>query len=101
MKCSCNCPFCDTDSIFLINAYDAKSCLFCDQWLEKVCHDPECPFCAIRPDTPSSALFLLKEKAEYRTQQFRKDWLRLHYQHQYNGKICHERKRKLLQEIKL
>ena len=92
MKCTGNCPHCDADSVFLINAYDAEACLSCNQWLESACQDPACPFCANRPDTPSGALFLLKEKAERRIQQSQKDRLRLHYQHQYNGKIRHERK---------
>lgn len=94
MKCTGNCPRCDADSVFLINAYDAKGCLSCNQWLETVCHDPAFPFCANRPATPSGAIFLWKERAERRIQQSRKDRLRLHYQHQYNGKIRHERKRR-------
>ena len=86
MKCGGNCPFCEADSVFLIHAYDAEGCLSCDQWLEDVCQDPACPFCANRPATPSGALFLLRERAERRIQQSRKDRLRLHYQHQHSTK---------------
>ncbi|MDE5883871.1 MAG: hypothetical protein K2H29_02135 [Oscillospiraceae bacterium] len=84
MKCTGHCPYCEADSVFLINTYDAEGCFACNQWLEDACQDPTCPFCAHRPATPFGALFLLKERAELRIQQSRKDRLRLHYQHQHN-----------------
>ena len=81
MECSGVCPYCGRNQVFLINYYDAKGCLFCNQWLDKTCSDPNCPFCANRPVTPAGAFFLLKEKVQRNEQKNRKDWLRLHYQH--------------------
>lgn len=36
-----------------IEKVDAYACLKCDVWLEKLCSDPRCEFCTIRPDKPS------------------------------------------------
>lgn len=33
--------------------YDTYYCPFCDIWLEEACDDPECRFCASRPNKPS------------------------------------------------
>jgi len=38
--------------------HDAYYCESCDEWLEKNCGDPECDYCADRPEKPS----MLKEK---------------------------------------
>jgi len=33
--------------------YDAYACAHCNIWLEPRCSDPECEFCADRPELPS------------------------------------------------
>lgn len=40
-------------SLLYSERYDAKYCLVCDEWLEKNCRDPSCPFCYDRPEKPS------------------------------------------------
>ncbi|MBR0483453.1 MAG: hypothetical protein IJJ69_01570 [Oscillospiraceae bacterium] len=100
MSCSGTCPFCGNHPIFLINLYDAKGCLSCNQWLENACSDPECPFCANRPETPSGAFFLLKDSIRRHEQLFRKDWRRKNYQHQHDGEMHHQKQKLLYQELK-
>jgi len=61
--------------------YDALCCFTCDEWIESSCSDPDCEFCASRPDYPSEALGLLmtahKEKMtmerNYKTKRLIKD----------------------------
>ena len=100
MKCSGVCPFCDKKSVFLINYYDAKACLSCNHWLESACSDPECPYCANRPESPSGAFFLLKDRIHREKQLLQKDWLRKNYQHKYNGEAHHLKQRAFYQEMK-
>lgn len=33
--------------------HDAIFCMTCDLWLEPKCSDPDCEFCANRPEKPS------------------------------------------------
>lgn len=36
--------------------HDAYFCAACDSWREKKCSDPECEFCAGRPERPSQVV---------------------------------------------
>lgn len=47
-----------------------------------------CPFCSLRPETPSKAFFLEDGK-----DRDKKEWLRKNYQHKNDDRIRHERKR--------
>ena len=52
------CPICENQNVFHYDRYDAKCCLSCNVWLEKNCGDPDCPYCANRPESPQLALCL-------------------------------------------
>lgn len=95
MTCSGACPICGSSPIFMINCYDARACLYCNTWLEKACSDPNCPFCANRPESPAGAFFLLKDKIRRHEQLLRKDWLRKNYQHKHDGEL--RRQKRILQ----
>ncbi|MBR7085871.1 MAG: hypothetical protein IKI37_11995 [Oscillospiraceae bacterium] len=99
MKCSGACPFCDKTFIFLINCYDAKACLCCNQWLEKACSDPNCPYCANRPEFPLGAFAFMKEKIRREKQLLRKDLLRKNYQHKHDGELRHQKRILFYQEL--
>ncbi len=47
-----DCPQCGTKAI-RIDEYDSYACRKCVIWLGNPCSDPECEFCAERPDYPS------------------------------------------------
>jgi hypothetical protein len=36
--------------------HDAYFCAACDEWLESVCDDADCEFCAGRPEKPSQVV---------------------------------------------
>lgn len=80
------CPECNSNNIFYYDRFDALCCLSCDTWFNKSCGDPSCPYCSKRPDTPSEAFF--SEKPHYDS--YRKDNLRIKYQHRYYGRLKHE-----------
>jgi hypothetical protein len=42
--------------------FDAIFCSECDIWTEKKCDDPNCFFCAFRPEKPSLVLDNIKKK---------------------------------------
>jgi len=48
------CSHCGIRKVYILN-YDTYACLNCDLWLEKICGDADCEFCAGRPDRPSDA----------------------------------------------
>ena len=98
MKMFSECPECGRNESFMFFRFDAKCCLFCDQWISQKCSDPDCPYCAERPDTPSEAFF--RESERYRIPR-KKEWLRINYQHKSNGKKRHETRRNLWQNIML
>jgi hypothetical protein len=50
----CECGKDATDSGY-ITKYDAHYCTACDKWLVATCGDPECEYCAGRPEKPSEA----------------------------------------------
>lgn len=82
------CPICGEQRRFYYPKYDSNCCIACDTWEDEACDDPDCPYCSIRPGTPSEALFYEEEKG-----QFNKDWRRQNYQHKNDGKLRHDRKR--------
>lgn len=98
MRLSSECPECGHHEMLMYFRFDAKCCFFCDKWFSENCGDPDCPYCAERPDTPSEAFF--RESDRYRIP-YRKEWLRLNYQHKNDGKLRHEKKRILWQEVLL
>lgn len=88
------CPECGEESLFNFDKYDAVCCMSCDIWIDKVCGEPDCPYCSGRPAAPSEALYMENE-VYYLKGEDRKCWLRQNYQHKNNGKIHHARKREL------
>lgn len=80
------CPNCNGNNIFYYDRFDAICCIFCNEWLEKACGDPSCPYCSKRPATPSEAFF--SEGIQYDS--YRKDNLRMKYHLRYSGKLKHE-----------
>lgn len=32
--------------------HDAYYCILCNEWMEPVCEDPDCPYCKDRPARP-------------------------------------------------
>lgn len=84
------CPMCGRDTLFY-HKYDSIICLYCDVWFSKACTDKNCPFCADRPETPSSAL---RSETEENTDDFvdRKEILMLKFSRRHGGKIKKERK---------
>jgi len=49
------CEQCGEPLVFLFR-YDAICCPVCNRWLDRVCSDPECPYCSQRPATPAECL---------------------------------------------
>lgn len=47
-----NCEKCGSEKKYS-QKYDAFYCESCDIWLEKLCADWDCEFCANRPEKPS------------------------------------------------
>lgn len=62
-----------------------------NKWLEKVCTDPTCSFCAGRPETPYEVYWREKESPSDYSEI--KKWRRDNYSHKENGKLKHEKKR--------
>lgn len=89
------CPQCGERKLFYYDKFDATCCLGCNTWLMKTCGDPNCPFCAARPETPLEAL-LQEEPCDDR----RKDINRENYQHRANGRIRHETRREKYAKIR-
>lgn len=56
MRLSAECPHCG-EKQFHYDKYDSDCCIGCDIWFDERCGDPECPYCSVRPETPSEALF--------------------------------------------
>ena len=83
------CPECGEKSLFFYDKYDSICCVGCNVWLNEKCSDPNCPYCARRPENPLSALFS-EEGPRYDA----KEWLRSNYLHKKGGRIRHERRRK-------
>ena len=84
------CPVCGGDTFFY-HKYDSIVCFDCDVWFSKACNDPDCPFCAGRPETPSAALF--GEREEITSGAIgKKEYLLFHYQRKYNGQMRKKRK---------
>lgn len=85
------CPKCGQKAIYQIYKYDALCCVSCNEWLEKACSDPDCPFCSRRPQTPYEAYFLFD--MEIGSAGERKRWRCDNYQHKTDGLRKHEQRR--------
>lgn len=90
------CQICETESLFFYDRFDAVCCLNCDEWMDKACSNPDCPYCSRRPATPSEALFYDKERYDGK-----KEWRRSNYQHKNNGRIRHIQRKELYKDINL
>lgn len=73
------CPKCGKKTILHIYQYDARCCTSCNEWLEDICSDPECPFCSKRPLTPYEAYYTIE--TDIGSAGRKKDWRRENYQH--------------------
>ena len=86
------CNICGQNTKYLIHKYDALCCISCNEWLEKACSNPECPFCSGRPETPYEAYYLLSE-AEIGSAGRKKRWRCDNYQHKTDGMRKHIKRR--------
>lgn len=91
------CPICGGSPLVQIYRYDAWACISCNEWLDKACDDPNCPYCRIRPQTPYEAYFLTNMEAI--SARFRKRWRCDNYQHKTNGMKKHMRCRLLAEQL--
>ena len=89
------CPICENQNVFHYDRYDAKCCLSCNIWLEKNCGDPDCPYCANRPESPQLALCL--ETPRPTDALWRKTWRRLNYDHQERGRVRRAKRRSIIE----
>lgn len=85
------CPKCGQESILHFYKYDAWCCISCNEWLENICDDPNCPLCYGRPKTPYEAYYLID--IEVGSAGERKNWRRYNYQHKIDGMRKHQKKR--------
>ena len=46
------CQVCNSEVQYSVR-YDAHYCELCNAWLEEKCTEPDCEYCAARPDKPS------------------------------------------------
>lgn len=91
------CPICSGSPLVLIDQYDAWACISCNEWLDKACDDPDCPYCSIRPQTPYEAYFLTDMEAGRAG--LRKRWRCDNYQHKTNDMKKHMRRRLLVEQL--
>ena len=88
------CPLCGAESTFYYDRFDSFCCVFCDEWLDETCGDPNCPCCSKRPETPLEGLWFEQERAD-----LRKEWRRQNYQHKNAGEVKHKKKQVLYEDI--
>ena len=74
-------------------------CVYCDSWVDKPCDDPDCPFCANRPDTPSEALFYEELFYQEECGRMEKEYRRKNYQHKDSGAKKHQMQKEEYQMI--
>ncbi len=92
------CEKCGQEEIYLIYEYDALCCLSCNEWLEKACSDPNCPFCSNRPDTPYEFLFDFLN-SEFNNVGVKKLRRCENYQHKTNGMLKHKKRREDIENL--
>lgn len=90
------CGRCGQKAVYYIPRYDSFCCTACNEWLDKACSDPDCPFCGGRPGTPYEMYFLADTDAG--SAEGKKRWRRDHYQHKTDGGIKHDTRRKAVAE---
>lgn len=88
------CPECGEKPTFFFDKYDAVCCVHCDNWIDRPCSDPDCPYCANRPDTPWEALFYQEACGG-----LGKEYRRNHYQHKNSGAKRHQIRREEYREV--
>ncbi len=88
------CSLCGADRTFYYDRFDSFCCVFCDEWLDETCNDPNCPFCSKRPEAPLEALWFEQERND-----LRKDWRRKNYQHKNAGQMRHGKRKALYAEL--
>ena len=84
------CPVCDGTNTIQIYRYDAWACRDCNEWLEKKCGDPACPYCKDRPETPYEAYW--RSDLSTGSAHERKMWRRNNYHHKKAGELRRYRK---------
>ena len=85
------CAKCGQKTIYHIYKYDAWCCTSCNEWLDTICDDPNCPFCSRRPETPYEVSFL--SDIEINSAGRKKHWRRENYQHKTDGMRKHKKRR--------
>ncbi|MDE7326969.1 MAG: hypothetical protein K2N63_11985 [Lachnospiraceae bacterium] len=88
------CSKCGEKAIYQIDKYDAWCCASCNEWLDEVCGDPDCPYCGQRPKTPYEAYFMADMEAGSAGQN--KRWRCDNYQHKTNGMIRYKKRREAI-----
>jgi hypothetical protein len=64
MKTLTPCKLCGSPAhICYDHDYDAYYCARCEAWNENVCRDPDCCYCAHRPDKPDVQARVLEKHA--------------------------------------
>ncbi len=91
------CRKCGKKAILQIEKYDSWCCITCNEWLDDVCGDPDCPFCSKRPETPYEAYYYLTEIKKDGA--YRKNWRRENYQHKTDGMKRHKKQREFIENI--
>lgn len=87
------CPRCGGKSLFYFDRYDAVCCTACDTWTSAACDDPQCPFCAPRPASPSEAFYFEELRGAKEREREKKNWLRKNYAHKNDGKLRRVKRR--------
>ena len=90
------CSKCGQKTIYHIYRYDAWCCISCNEWLDEICSDPNCPFCSRRPETPYEAYYL--SDVEIGSAGEKKLWRRENYQHKTDGMRKHKKHRETIEE---
>ncbi|MDO5156975.1 MAG: hypothetical protein Q4D51_13535 [Eubacteriales bacterium] len=85
-----SCPICEKNNMIFIVQYDARACIDCNEWLEEVCDEEQCPYCSGRPATPYEVYW--NTDFEAGSSQMRKMWRRDNYSHKMKGVRRHNEK---------
>ena len=89
------CPVCGEDTFFY-DKYDSIVCFRCDVWFSKACDDPNCPFCAGRPEFPSKAIWAESENNPQPVSG--KEQRLFRCGRKYNGTMRHKNKKIFIQK---
>lgn len=78
------CPFCGENGVIFIYECDAFGCIACNQWIDNVCGDPDCPLCSKREKTLPYDFYWKYNSTDGL---WRKMWRRDNYQHKKDGEM--------------